>query len=177
MELRVGRVTPGIQELMRRNERVWDAYRAAVATGDLDRAMSATETVTSLVNHPVMTGAADRDGLRRHLADDVLPHLPVDLTRRRVSRTVDKFRIVEEELVAFTHDRELPWLLPTAAPTHRRAEILAITVVTFRQGLIAAQRTLWDHAGMLAQLGLASDAVRSGSTTPQAEATPPTAWW
>jgi carboxymethylenebutenolidase len=172
----LGGMTPGIQELMRQNERAWDAHRDAVAAGDLERALSGTDAATSLVNLPVRTGAPDRAGLRRYLAEDLLPHLPADLVRRRLSRTVDRFRLVEEELVAFTHDRELPWLLPGAAPTHRHAEVVAITIATFRQGRIGAQRTLWDHAGLLARLGLSADAVRTGPAAAPAVAEK-ASWW
>lgn len=156
-------MTPGIQELMRQIEQVWDGYRRDVYVArDLDAALAATDATTSLVNLPVGTGAADRDALRRHLADDVLPHLPADLTRTRISRTVDRFRVVDEERVSFTHDVELPWLLPGVAPTHGTARVVAVTVATLRQARISAQRTLWDHAGLLTQLGLPPDAVRIG---------------
>jgi carboxymethylenebutenolidase len=79
-----------------------------------------------------------------------------------VSRTVDKCRVVEESIVRFTHDRELPWLLPGAAPTHRRAELVAISIATFThsrvnahrtRSLMTASRTLWDHVTLVAQLG------------------------
>jgi len=56
--------------------------------------------------------------------------------------------------VSFTHDRELPWLLPGVAPTHERAEVLTIAVVGFERGRISSQRVLWDHATLSAQLGL-----------------------
>jgi hypothetical protein len=44
-----------------------------------------------------------------------------------ISRTVDRFRPVDEAMVSFTHDRELPWLLPGTGPTHRQAEVRART--------------------------------------------------
>ena len=56
--------------------------------------------------------------------------------------------------MSFTHDRELPWLLPGAAPTFRRAEVLAIAVVGFDRTRIRSQRVLWDHATLAAQLGI-----------------------
>ena len=60
----------------------------------------------------------------------------------------------------FTHDRELPWLLPGVAPTGRQVEVLAISVVSVRHRsragrtttLIASHRTLWDQVGLLDQL-------------------------
>lgn len=170
-------MTMGIQQLMWEIERLRDVFHGAVygsavyAAPDLDAALAATAPDCALVNVPTGTGARGGDNLRRYLATDVVPHLPADLTFRRVSRTVDKFRVVEEATVGFTHDRALPWLLPGAAPTHRHAEVLAISVVTFRHSRITAgdtlsqivaHQTLWDHAGLLAQLHLdPSDMVPS----------------
>lgn len=161
---------------MRQNERVWDAHRAAVDGGDLQGAMIGVDATASLVNLPVRTGARDRDELHRYLQRDLLPHRPADLARRRISRTVDRFRLVEQEVLTFTHDVELPWLLPGAAPSHRCAEVVAVTIATFRQGRIGAQRTHWDHAGLLAQLGLAADAVGTG-TAPASTVPEKGSWW
>jgi carboxymethylenebutenolidase len=151
----------GIQQLISAMEKVTDAFDAAVyAARDLDAALAATAPDCVLENVPLGRGARDQQDLRRHLAEDVLPHLPPDLTFRRLSRTVDQRRLVDEVMVGFTHDRELPWLLPGAGPTHRHAEVLAISVVAFRhtsrlgttESRITSHRTLWDHAGLLAQL-------------------------
>ena len=101
-----------------------------------------------------MTGATGRQAVERFYADQVLPHLPDDLELRRISRTVDRWRLVDETTVSFTHDRELPWLLPGAEPTFQRAEVLAIAVVGFDRTRIRSQRVLWDHATLAAQLGL-----------------------
>jgi carboxymethylenebutenolidase len=101
-----------------------------------------------------MTGATGRQAVERFYADQFLPHLPADLTMRRISRTVDRWRLVDETTVSFTHDRELPWLLPGAEPTFRRAEVLAIAVVGFDRTRIRSQRVLWDHATLAGQLGL-----------------------
>ncbi len=156
-------MTMGIQQLMWQIERVGDAFHAAVYTApDLEKALAHTREECVLRNVPTDTGADTADGLRRYLAEDVLPHLPPDLAFRRVSRTVDQRRLVAENVVSFTHDREMPWLLPGAAPTGRQAEVLAISVVSFKhasrlgdvESRIVAHRTLWDHAGLLAQLRL-----------------------
>src|SRR5689334_2468727 len=102
-------MTPGIQELMRQVERVRDGFRSAVLAGDVDAALAACAPSVTVVNLPMATGAAGQAELRRFLADDVAGHLPADLTITPVSRTVDRFRVVDEQRVAFTHDRELPW--------------------------------------------------------------------
>jgi carboxymethylenebutenolidase len=92
----------------------------------------------------------------------VVGHIPADLTRRRHSRTVDRFHIADETTVSFTHDRELPWLLPGLAATGREVRVLAITVVGFDRGRLASQRTLWDLVTMCRQLGV--DANRVSAT-------------
>jgi carboxymethylenebutenolidase len=168
-------VTPGIQELMREVERVRDGFRRAVLAGDPDTAVGLCADAATLVGLPVGAGAAGRAAVRDHLAQ-VAAHLPADLTFAQVSRTVDRFRVVDEERVSFTHDRELPWLLPGIAATGRRAEVLAISVATVRQGRLIAVRTLWDHTTLLAGLG-----VPAGAVQPDAVALPggegPRGWW
>ena len=159
-------MTMGVQQLMLEVERVRDSFHGAVfSTPDLEAALAATAADCVLVNLPMGTGASG-EGLRRFLAEDVLPHLPADLTFRRISRTVDRWRLAEEATVGFTHDRELPWLLPGVAPTHRRVDVLAISVVSIRHSRITSHRTLWDHAGLLAQLHLdPSDVTTSRSAS------------
>jgi carboxymethylenebutenolidase len=161
----------GIQQLIWAIERVGDSFHAAIhRSPDLDAALAATAADCELLNLPMRTGARGTEGLRRYLAEDVLPHLPADLSFRRMSRTVDRRRVADEVTVGFTHDRELPWLLPGAAPTHRHAEVSAMSVVTFRHttrlgavsSLISSHRTLWDHSGLLAQLGLDPSQLPAG---------------
>jgi carboxymethylenebutenolidase len=73
--------------------------------------------------------------------------------------------VAQEDIVSFTHDLELPWLLPGIAPTHRRAEVLAMSVVTVQRSLITSHRTLWDQTALLAQLqaGPGTRACQPGS--------------
>ena len=72
---------------------------------------------------------------------------------------MDRWRLVDETMVSFSHDRELPWLLPGVEPTFRRAEVLAIAVVGFDRTRIRSQRVLWDHATLAAQLNLTARAA------------------
>jgi carboxymethylenebutenolidase len=154
-------MTKAVQDRMVEVERIRDAFLAAIyTTPDLDKAMRLAAPGCALTNIPSSSGAAG-DGLRRYLAEDVLPHRPRDLSFRRLSRTGDRWRVAQEEMVSFTHDTELPWLLPGVAPTHRRAEILAVSVVTIERSLVASCRTLWDQTTLMAQLGLDSADVRA----------------
>jgi carboxymethylenebutenolidase len=106
------------------------------------------------VHIPAMTGATGRPALERFYAEELLPYVPGDLALSTISRTVDRWRLVDETTVSFTHDRVLPWLLPGVEPTFRRAEVLAIAVVGFERARIRSQRILWDHVTLATQLGL-----------------------
>jgi carboxymethylenebutenolidase len=165
-------VTMEIRRLMTDLEDLVTAFRNAVFGGAAERALALVTDDVVLENLPAGTGATGRDDLRRYLVDEVAA--PADLGFRRVSRTVDQRGLVEESLVSFTHDRPMPWLLPGAAPTGRRAEVLAVGLVSVRHhssmgrttALIARHRTLWDHVGLLRQLGLDPAGVLTTVSSP-----------
>lgn len=149
-------MTTQIAQFMNRLEELWDGHlEAALDRRDLEGALANMVAEPSVRHIPAMTGAVGRAALERFYATELFGHLPGDLALARISRTVDRFRIVDEATVSFTHDRELPWLLPGVQPTHQRVQVLTITVVSFDRGRIGSQRTLWDHATLTAQLGLA----------------------
>ena len=148
-------MTTAIAQFMRELERVWDEHReASVGRRDLAGALAHLAAEPSVWHLPAKTGAAGRPALERFYAEDFLPYVPGDLAVARLSRTVDRFHLVDEATVSFTHDRELPWLLPGVAPTHRRAEVLTVAVVGFERRLIRSQRIHWDHATLARQLGI-----------------------
>jgi carboxymethylenebutenolidase len=162
-------MTVAIQQLMWALAGICDGFhRAVYDERDLAAAMAHIGDNSALRNAPVGTGGRGGAEVRRYLADDVLPHLPAGLAVERVSRTVDQRQVVDELVVSFVHDRELPWLLPGAAPTGRSAAVSAISVVGFAHrssggrtvSWIREHRTLWDHASLLGQLGLAPSDVR-----------------
>jgi carboxymethylenebutenolidase len=153
-------VTLEIQHLMWKLEELAVGFReAAFGKGDVDAALAFLTEDCALSNVPAGTGGTGTDELRRYL-EVVVAHRPDDLVFRRVSKTVDQRRLAEESVVTFTHDRELPWLLPGVAPTGRQVEVLAVSVVSVRHRsragrtttLIAGHRTLWDQVGLLTQL-------------------------
>jgi carboxymethylenebutenolidase len=163
-------MTMVIQQLVWRIEAIFDAFTTAVYVDrQVDAAVALLAEDCALRNVPAGTGGETEAEIRRYLAEDVLPNLPDDLTFQRVSRTSDQRRVAAETMVGFTHDRPMPWLLPGVDPTHRRAEVLAVSIVAFRHrtslgaitSRIASHRTLWDHTGLLTQLGVA-DAVAAG---------------
>jgi carboxymethylenebutenolidase len=145
-----------MQQMIREIERLQDTWLASVyRTGDVPAAVRLLADGCALANLPAGTGGTGVADIEGYLARDVVPHRPADLALRRVSRTVDTLQLVDELRVRFTHDVELPWLLPGVPPTGRPAEVLAVSVVVVRQARITAHRTLWDHAALLDQLDLA----------------------
>jgi carboxymethylenebutenolidase len=153
-------VTPSIAQFMRDLEQVWEAHQQAlIQRRDLQAALAPLAAEPTVTHIPAMTGGTGREAVEGFYADQFLPHLPADLTLRRISRTVDRWRLVDETTVSFTHDREMPWLLPGVEPTFRRAEVLAIAVVGFDRTRIRSQRVLWDHATLAVQLNITAPAA------------------
>jgi carboxymethylenebutenolidase len=150
-----GQVTTAIAQFMRELERVWDEHReAALVRRDLAASLAQLAAEPSVWHIPAVTGAAGRQAFEQFYAEAFLPHVPADLVLTRMSRTVDRFHLVDETTLSFTHDRELPWLLPGVAPTRRRAKVLAVAIVGFERGRIRSQRILWDYATLTTQLGI-----------------------
>ena len=157
-------MTTAIAQFMRELERSWEAHlKALLVRCDLTAVLASLAGDPSVVHIPAMTGAAGRPALERFYAEQFLPHLPGDLALSRISRTVDRWRLVDETTVSFTHDRELPWLLPGIEPTFRRAQVLAIVVVGFERARIRSQRVLWDQATLAGQLGAGGPTGRAAS--------------
>jgi carboxymethylenebutenolidase len=134
---------------------VFDAHAAAeFEARDLDATM-ATMSEAPYLNHvPVMTGGQGRDAVRRFYGSYFIGHWPKDLTITRVSRTVGANCVVDEVVLSFTHDIEMPAILPGVAPTGRRVESPFCVVVGFKDGKVSHEHIYWDQASILVQIGL-----------------------
>ena len=73
-----------------------------------------------LTHVPTMTGGNGRNDVRRFYETWFIGHWPKDVSITRLSRTVDETRVVDEMIVSFTHDCEMPALLPGVPPTGRK---------------------------------------------------------
>ena len=133
----------------------WEAHMAAeFADHDLSKTM-ATMSPNPFVNHvPVMTGGVGDDAVRRFYASYFLPAHPKDTASIPIARTVGSDRIVDEMQFSFTHDIEMPWILPGVPPTGRHVAVAVVAVVQFEGGRISGERIYWDQASVLAQAGL-----------------------
>jgi len=118
----------------------------------------ATMVEDAYVNHvPVMTGGYGHAALRRFYAEDFISQMPADTSIQLVARTLGEDRLVDEMIFSFTHTKEMPWMLPGIAPTHRHVDIPLVVVVGFRDSKLAHERIYWDQASVLKQIGLLTD--------------------
>ena len=131
-----------------------DHVAAEFVDMDLDATM-ATMTEDPYVNHvPVMTGGVGFEGVRQFYGDHFIGKWPADITITPVSRTVGESQIVDELVLSFTHDVEMPQLLPGVSPTGRHVRLAFCVVVGFADGKVAHEHIYWDQASLLAQVGL-----------------------
>jgi carboxymethylenebutenolidase len=68
-------------------------------------------------------------------------------------------RVVDEFVLEFTHDREIPFMLPGIAPTGRKVRIPTVVVMGFSDGKVAYEHIYWDQASVLVQIGLLDPAA------------------
>ena len=131
-----------------------DHVAAEFVDMDLDATM-ATMTEDPYVNHvPVMTGGVGVEGVRQFYGDHFIGKWPNDIAITPVSRTVGESQVVDELVLSFTHDIEMPQLLPGIAPTGRHVQLAFCVVVGFADGKVAHEHIYWDQASLLAQVGL-----------------------
>lgn len=131
-----------------------DHVRAEFVDRDLEATME-TMVDEPYVNHvPVMTGGVGRDEVARFYDDHFIGHWPEDIEVIPVSRTSGEDQVVDELVLRFTHDIEMPALLPGVAPTGRFVELAFAVVVGFRDGKITHEHIYWDQASLLTQVGL-----------------------
>jgi carboxymethylenebutenolidase len=138
--------------------RLWEEHTShEFATGDTEATL-ATMVDDAYVNHiPVLTGGYGKEALREFYSQRFIPAMPPDTVLTPVSRTVGENQLVDEMIFSFTHTREMPWMLPGVAPTHRRVEVPLVAIVRFRDGKIAHEHIYWDQASVLKQIGLLTD--------------------
>jgi carboxymethylenebutenolidase len=134
---------------------VFDAHTGAeFETRDIDATMATMSETPSLTHVPVMTGGYGREAVRHFYETWFIGRWPKDTALKRLSRTVGQDRVVDEVIVSFTHDCEMPALLPGIAPTGRKVALPHVVVVGFDHGKIAYEHIYWDQASLLVQIGL-----------------------
>ena len=148
---------------------VFDAHvRAEFVERSLDATM-ATMTDAPYVTHvPVLTGGYGHDEVRQFYASWFIGRWPADTQITPISRTVGQGRVIDELIVSFTHDVEMPAMLPGVAPTGRKVVLPHVVVMGIVGGKVAYEHIYWDQASLLVQIGLIDPAELPVSGAEQA---------
>jgi carboxymethylenebutenolidase len=94
---------------------------------------------------------------------------PADAVLRPIARTVSGDRVIDEFVLEFTHDCEMPFMVPGVAPTGRKVRIPTVVVMGFEDGKVAYEHIYWDQASVLVQLGLLDPAELPVAGSEQAD--------
>ena len=121
---------------------------------DIDATMRTMTDEPYVWHVPALTGAAGGEAVRRFYASELIGRTPDDAVLRPIACTVAADRVIDEFVLDFTHDREMPFMLPGVAPTGRRVRIPTVVVMGFQAGKVAYEHIYWDQASVLVQLGL-----------------------
>jgi carboxymethylenebutenolidase len=112
-------------------------------TRDIEATMATMAKAPHVTHVPTMTGGSGYDAV------------PDDWSVKLISGTVGESQLVDEVMISFTHDCDMPAILPGVKPTGRKVVIPFVVVVGFdKKEKVAFERIYWDQASVLAQLGL-----------------------
>lgn len=135
---------------------LWEAHMDWEFVGKDAAATVETMTQGAYCNHgPVLTGGTGAEQMLAFYRDHFIPRIPADMTMERISRTIGQNRVIDEQVIRFTHEVAMDWMLPGVAPTGKRVEAVFVVIVQFdADGKVAHEHIYWDQATVLVQLGL-----------------------
>ena len=157
-------VTKAVQDLMVAVERARDAFAAAVfGAATSRRAMALVTADVAFSTLPAGTGARGADALRRHLADDVLPHRPADLTTTpRLAHRRPLARGRRGHASPSPTTASCRGCCPASRPPAVTSRCSRSRWSPCARQRVTEHRTLWDHHGLLAGLGLLPEVAGAG---------------
>jgi len=134
---------------------VFDAHvRAEFVERSVDATMATMNDAPYVTHVPVLTGGYGRDEVRHFYTNWFVGRWPADTEVTPVSRTVGQGRVIDELIVSFTHDVEMPAILPGIAPTGRKVTLAHVVVMGIVDGKVTYEHIYWDQASLLVQVGL-----------------------
>ncbi|HZO76785.1 MAG TPA: nuclear transport factor 2 family protein [Solirubrobacteraceae bacterium] len=149
---------------------VFDQHvEAEFVAKDIDATMETMVKEPYVWHVPALTGGAGGEAVRRFYTSALIGCTPADSVLKPISRTVSADRVIDEFVLEFTHDCEMPFMLPGVAPTGRRVRIPTVVVMGFQAGKVAHEHIYWDQASVLVQLGLLDPAQLPVAGSEQAD--------
>src|SRR5262245_49512352 len=120
---------------------VFDAHTAAeFKTLDIEATMATMAGAPHVTHVPTMTGGHGLDGGRQFYDTRCIGRWRADTVVTPLSRTIGETGLVDEVIISFTHDIEMPALLPGIAPTGRKVRIPFVVAVGFEGDKISYER-------------------------------------
>lgn len=149
---------------------VFDQHVAAeFEAQDVDATMRTMVDEPYVWHVPSLAGASGGEAVRRFYSAEFIGQTPEDAILRPIARTVTPERVIDEFVLEFTHDREVPFMLPGVAATGRKVRIPTVVVMGFEDGKVAYEHIYWDQASVLVQIGHLDPAGLPVSGSEQAE--------
>src|SRR5262245_53319880 len=144
---------------------VFDAHvKAEFIDKDVAVTMATMVAEPYLTHVPTLTGGTGRSEVESFYRDHFVGHWPDDIEVKTLSRTIGQNRVVDELIVSFTHDREMRVFLPRVPPTGRKVVLPHVVVMGVDEaGRVCYDRTYWDQASLLVQVGLLAPSWPRGS--------------
>jgi carboxymethylenebutenolidase len=140
---------------------------------DVEATMSTMVAEPYVWNVSVALGGIGANGVRSYYSEKFVGKMPADTQVVSISRTVGADQLVEELILTFTHDIEIPSMLPGIAPTGRHVELPHVVVMKFEGDKVAHEHIYWDQASLLAQIGLLDENLLPVVGARQAQMLPP----
>jgi hypothetical protein len=113
-----------------------------------------THKKPSVTFAPTLAGGIGAHHLRHFYENHFLQNKPPSMQLRLISRTIGVDRVVDELYVTFDHTHAMPWMLPGVPPTHKRVDIIMVSIVALKAGKLYSEHVYWDQASVLVQVGL-----------------------
>jgi carboxymethylenebutenolidase len=96
---------------------VFDLHVASeFETKDIDATMGTMVEDPYVWHVPALTGAAGGEAVRRFYTSQFIGQTPADAKTIPIARTVSENRAIDEFVMEFTHDAEIPFMLPGSLP-------------------------------------------------------------
>jgi len=121
---------------------------------DVDATMATMVDEPYVWHVPTLEGGTGGEGVRAFYSTRFIGRTPDDLTLTPITRTISSDRVIDEFVLEFTHDCEIPFMLPGIPPTGRRVRIPTVVVMGFERDRVAYEHIYWDQASVLVQIGL-----------------------
>jgi carboxymethylenebutenolidase len=149
---------------------VFDEHVASeFETKDIEATMRTMVDEPYVWHVPALTGGSGGPAVRRFYTSQFIGQTPADAVLRPISRTVSSNRVIDEFVLEFTHDAEVPFMLPGVPATGRKVSVPTVVVMGFEGEKIAYEHIYWDQATVLVQLGLLDRSTLPVAGADQAE--------